>query len=70
MAKFTVKCVSLSDVGKSSACLTVGKEYIVRYVDQKEYGELFRFVDDNGNEQFGIYPACAFGEWEKVDVEG
>lgn len=61
-----VRCKALSPQGESANCVTVGEVYNARFT---ENGLGFWFDDNNGVEQFGLYPSCAFGEWEKVDDE-
>lgn len=61
--KQKMKCVSLTELGASTNCVTVGKTYST--VLDKDNNS-FTFKDDNGNSQVGIYPECAFGTWEKV----
>lgn len=61
--KQKMKCLSLTQLGHSSGCVTIGKTYSTTL--NKENNS-FTFKDDNGNMQVGIYPECAFGSWEKV----
>ncbi|WLW41346.1 hypothetical protein LJIJOHLM_00054 [Escherichia phage KKP 3954] len=61
--KQKMKCLTLTELGQASNCVTVGKIYST--VLDKDNNS-FTFKDDNGNPQVGIYPSCAFGIWEKV----
>ena len=59
-----VRCKALTPQGESAKCITVGETYTVRFTEDEQG---FWFKDDNGVEQFGLYPSCAFGEWEIVE---